>query len=64
MTTGIYYPRLVHDYDCYRAHPRVVVDRTPVAERSARRTVSLQVHPRLGPGDLDRIVEAVTEVLG
>ena len=60
---GVYYPRLVHDYDCYREHPQVVVDETPVAARAAREVVSLPVHPYLSGADLDRIVDAVAEVL-
>jgi len=63
VSTGTYYPRLVHDYDCYRNDPRVVPDPTPVAELAATRTVSLPVHPHLSQYDLDRIVDAVTEVL-
>ena len=27
----VYYPRAVYDYDCYRSHPRVIVDNSPVA---------------------------------
>jgi dTDP-4-amino-4,6-dideoxygalactose transaminase len=60
---GVYYPRLVHDYDCYREHPQVVVDETPVAARAAREVVSLTVHPHLSGAELDRIVDAVAEVL-
>jgi perosamine synthetase len=63
IRAGVYYPRLVHDHACYRDHPRVVVDPTPCAERAAREVVSLPVHPKLGRDDLDRIVEAVGEVL-
>jgi perosamine synthetase len=63
VSTGIYYPRLVHDYDCYRDHPRVVLDPTPVAESTATRTVSLPVHPHLRRDELERIVDAATEVL-
>jgi perosamine synthetase len=63
VSTGIYYPRLVHDYDCYRDHPRVVVDPTPVAELTATRSVSLPVHPHLRRDDLEHIVGAVIEVL-
>ncbi len=63
ITAGVYYPRLMHDYDCYRDDPRVVVDDTPVAARIVTETVSLPVHPRLSPDDLARIVAGVTEVL-
>jgi dTDP-4-amino-4,6-dideoxygalactose transaminase/acetyltransferase-like isoleucine patch superfamily enzyme len=63
VTCGVYYPRLAHDHPCYREHPGVVVDATPVAARVVREVVSLPVHPQLGPGDLARIVDAVGEVL-
>jgi dTDP-4-amino-4,6-dideoxygalactose transaminase len=63
IRAGVYYPGLVHDHPCYRDHPRVVADRTPVAAQMAAEVVSLPVHPQLGRADLDRIVEVVTEVL-
>jgi dTDP-4-amino-4,6-dideoxygalactose transaminase/acetyltransferase-like isoleucine patch superfamily enzyme len=63
ITCGVYYPRLAHDYPCYREHPGVVADDTPVAARSVTEVVSLPVHPRLSADDLARIVDAVTEVL-
>ncbi|GIG60312.1 aminotransferase [Longispora fulva] len=62
--SGVYYPRLVHDYDCYRDHPRVIVDPTPVAERVATSCLSLPVHPYLSEADLDTVVAAVREVMG
>ena len=61
---GVYYPRLVHDYDCYRADPRVVIDPTPVASRVAATCVSLPVHAHLSDADLDRIVTTVRSLLG
>jgi dTDP-4-amino-4,6-dideoxygalactose transaminase len=60
---GIYYPRTVFDYDCYRAHPRVVVEPMPVAESVAGRCLSLPVHQHLSEGDLDEIITAVREVM-
>jgi dTDP-4-amino-4,6-dideoxygalactose transaminase len=63
ITSGIYYPRLAHDYPCYREHPNVVADGTPVAARAVTQVVSLPVHPQLSADDLARIVEAVTGVL-
>ena len=30
---GIYYPKLMHDYPCYQANPRVILDDTPRARR-------------------------------
>jgi perosamine synthetase len=61
---GIYYPRAVFDYDCYREHPQVVVAEAPVATDVARRCLSLPVHPYLSAGDLDRIVTTMTTLLG
>jgi perosamine synthetase len=29
---GIYYPRVVFDYDCYREHPQVIISEFPTAE--------------------------------
>ncbi|MGC4808101.1 DegT/DnrJ/EryC1/StrS family aminotransferase [Micromonospora sp. DT233] len=61
---GIYYPRTVYDYDCYREHPRVVADPAPVAERVARQCLSLPVHHHLADGDVDRIIEVVRKAVG
>ena len=61
---GIYYPRAVFDYDCYREHPQVVVADVPIATDVARRCLSLPVHPYLSDGDLDRIVTTMTSLLG
>jgi perosamine synthetase len=57
--TGIYYPRLVHDYDCYRDHPQIVADATPRAARAAEQVLSLPVHQHLDDHDVERIVTAV-----
>ncbi len=59
--SGIYYPRLVHDYACYRDRPDVVVEETPVAADVARRCLSLPVHAKLSAAEVDRVVEAVRE---
>lgn len=56
---GIYYPRVVFDYDCYRDHPRVLADAVPTAQQAAERCLSLPVHPHLSESDLDRIVSTV-----
>ncbi len=61
---GFYYPRLMHDYDCYRDHPLVAHDETPYAARVASEVLSLPVHPGLRPGDVERIVSAVRAALG
>jgi perosamine synthetase len=59
VATGIYYPRLMHDYDCYRGDPRVIIDDTPLASRTVANVLSLPVHPLLSPADLERICAAV-----
>ncbi|MEV5817684.1 DegT/DnrJ/EryC1/StrS family aminotransferase [Micromonospora haikouensis] len=61
---GIYYPKAVYDYDCYREHPRVVADPAPVTARVARQCLSLPVHHHLADGDVDRVVEAVRKAAG
>jgi perosamine synthetase len=61
---GVYYPRVVFDHDCYRAHPGVVVEPMPRAAAAAREVLSLPVHPGLAAGDVERIVEAVRGAFG
>ena len=60
---GIYYPRLVHDYDVYRSHPNVRIEQTPVAAAVAARCVSLPVHPAVSEADLDVIAAAVRDTV-
>jgi dTDP-4-amino-4,6-dideoxygalactose transaminase len=61
--TGVYYPRLVHDYDCYRDHPQIVVDATPRAVRAAEQVLSLPVHQHLDDHDVDHIVTSVRDTV-
>jgi perosamine synthetase len=63
IDVGVYYPRPVYDYDCFRRDPRVGSPVTPRAERIAREVLSLPVHPRLDDSDIKRIAEAVREGL-
>jgi perosamine synthetase len=56
---GIYYPKAVYDYDCYRDHPGVVITETPVATSVAARCLSLPVHARLTDSELDTIIDCV-----
>ncbi|MBN9632189.1 MAG: DegT/DnrJ/EryC1/StrS family aminotransferase [Actinobacteria bacterium] len=62
--SGVYYPRLLGDYDAYRDHPRVFHDETPVARQVASEVVSLPVHNALSDDDLTAIVSTVRHVLG
>ncbi|MCU1419766.1 MAG: aminotransferase [Homoserinimonas sp.] len=57
---GIYYPKLIGDYDAYRNHPRVSLSATPVAERVAQQVVSLPVHTWLSDDDLAKIIDTVS----
>lgn len=61
--SGIYYPKLMHDYDCYRADARVVVDPTPHAKQIATEVLSLPVHPGLSAGDVSAVADAVRDAL-
>ena len=60
---GVYYPRVVFDYDCYRDHPRVVAAEVPVARSVAARCLSLPVHQHLSDSDVDQVISAVREVM-
>jgi dTDP-4-amino-4,6-dideoxygalactose transaminase len=64
VASGIYYPKTVFDYDCYRDDPRVVIEDVPVAESVARRCLSLPVHQHLTDDQLDTIVESVRTAVG
>jgi perosamine synthetase len=61
---GVYYPKVVYDYECYRNDPRVVQDPVPNALRTASEALSLPVHPFLTESDLDVIIDGVREVFG
>jgi dTDP-4-amino-4,6-dideoxygalactose transaminase len=64
LGTGVFYPRVVFDHDCYRGHPGVVIAEVPEAFRAAREVLSLPVHPLLSASELDRIVDEVRSALG
>jgi perosamine synthetase len=57
---GVYYPRLIGDYDAYRNHDRVKASETPVAARVAGQVASLPVHTHLSTSDIARIIDVVT----
>lgn len=60
---GVYYPKVVFDYDCYRDLPTVVTAEVPVARRIASQVLSLPVHPKLTDSDLSQIIDVIREVL-
>ena len=61
---GIYYPKLVFDYDAYRNHPRVNVSDVPVASKIVNEVLSLPVHTYLIDSELSEIIAAVRAVAG
>jgi perosamine synthetase len=61
--SGVYYPRLMHDYDCYRGNPLVGQDATPRAAAMATEVLSLPVHQHLSDADLAAVIEAVKAAL-
>lgn len=60
---GIYYPKVAFDYDCYRAHGRVIASAVPEAEAAAKSVLSLPVHPFLAEDELAEIASTVRQVL-
>ncbi|AWB95899.1 aminotransferase [Agromyces badenianii] len=60
--SGIYYPKLVFDYDAYRSHSGVRVSDVPVAAQVVTEVVSLPVHAGLSERDLDEIIDAVRSI--
>ncbi|HEV7213168.1 MAG TPA: DegT/DnrJ/EryC1/StrS family aminotransferase [Blastococcus sp.] len=61
--SGLYYPRPVYDYECYRTHPRVVIGEHPVAERVSSEVLSIPVHPALSDADVDIVIAGVRGAL-
>jgi len=59
--SGVYYPKLVHDYVCYDSHPLVKKDVTPVAAEVVSKCLSVPVHPGLSEEDLRVIVDAISD---
>jgi dTDP-4-amino-4,6-dideoxygalactose transaminase len=53
--SGIYYPRLAHDYDCFRNDPRIDTGETPIARRVVNEVLSIPVHQHLSEMDLELV---------
>ncbi|MDD5082636.1 MAG: DegT/DnrJ/EryC1/StrS family aminotransferase [Dehalococcoidales bacterium] len=60
--TAIHYPRPIHQQPFYRQLG--YNDRLPVVEKAASEVLSLPVHPRVTPADLQTIVQALGELSG
>ena len=61
--SGIYYPKLVFDYDSYRGRDDVIIGEYPVAEQIVREVLSIPVHPGLSNADLDVVIDAVRKAV-
>lgn len=59
---GVYYPRLVFDYEAYRNRKDVVIEPTPVAELIASQVISLPVHNHLTREQLDTIIDTTRAI--
>lgn len=57
--SGVYYPTVAFDHECYRAHPGVVEADVPNARLAARQVLSLPIHPGVTDAQIERIGEAV-----
>lgn len=60
---GVYYPRLVHDYDCYREHELIGSDATPVALQVANSVFSLPVHQFLTIDEIQQVADVVKSTI-
>jgi dTDP-4-amino-4,6-dideoxygalactose transaminase len=60
--TGVYYPTPNHLLQSLEHYPRA--DGLPYTVEASQSVLSLPVHPRLSKADLNRIVKAVTELVG
>jgi perosamine synthetase len=56
---GVYYPNLVHDFECFRANQCIEPSATPVAARLVREVVSLPVHQYLSEQEIFTIAACV-----
>ena len=61
--TGIYYPRPLTDYPCFREHPQVRVGDLPNSRLLSSQVLSLPVHHGLVDADIDKIVTEVRHAL-
>lgn len=62
--SGVYYPKLVYEYDFVPEELRPPSGSTPQAHRFSRQVLSLPVHPGVELDQIDRIIGAVRQVLG
>lgn len=58
VQTGLHYPIPLHKQPAFHEH---TTESYPVAERLAKETLSLPMHPFLQPNDQDRVIELVNK---
>ena len=63
IETGVHYPVPLHLQPAY-AWMSLKEGSFPVAERSAREVLSLPLYPEMTDAQVDRVCEALREVLG
>jgi dTDP-4-amino-4,6-dideoxygalactose transaminase len=63
IDVGVYYPRLLTDYEVMAKHPLIASEATPVAADAAARCLSLPVHHRLSEDQLVRIAEVLASAV-
>jgi perosamine synthetase len=61
--SGIYYRKLVFDYECYRDNPVSRSPRCPVVTSVTGRVVRFPVHPALSTDELDTVVATVRDLM-
>jgi len=57
---GIYYPKLIYDYEHMKRYTRYEY---PEARKASREVLSLPVHPGLSKSDLDKIIDVINSVV-
>lgn len=63
VASGVYYPKLAHDYECFRDNPQIEVSETPVAAKIVGQVLSLPVHQYLTEENLVHIAETVRKAV-
>jgi perosamine synthetase len=63
ISAGVYYPKLVFDYECFRNHERVIIEETPKAKMISKNCLSLPVHQYLTKNDVKRIAYELLEII-
>ena len=63
IQSGIYYPKTVYDYECFRSDSRVKIEAVPNSVLAAEQVLSLPTNQWLTQAELEQIVEAIRGIL-